>query len=73
VHTDNLIINDSTARKAIKGIAELLPHFDRKATTALIVKAVDSVDTRAFMITTQKKEIFWVLNLVGKKETDDFQ
>lgn len=73
MHTNNLVVNHSTAGKAVEGIAELLPHFHRKATTTLIVESVDSIDTGAFVIAAQEKEILRVFNLVGKEKADYFQ
>jgi hypothetical protein len=73
VHTNNLVINDSAARKAVEGVAKLLPHLNGKSTTAFIVKSINSVDSGTFVVSSKKKEIFRVLNLVGKEETDDFQ
>lgn len=66
MHTDNLIINHSTTRQTIEGIAKLFPHLDGEATTTLIVETVDSIDTSAFVITPQKKEVFWVFTFVSK-------
>jgi len=66
VHANDLIVNDGRTRKAIEGIAKGLPHLDREATTALIVKSVDSVDSRALVVATQQEKIFGVLDLVGK-------
>jgi hypothetical protein len=72
VHTNNLIINDRTARQAIKGIAELFPHFDRESTTALIVESIDAVNARALVVAAQEEKVFGVLDLVSKEQTDDF-
>ena len=52
MHANDLIVNDSRARQAIKSVAELLPHFDRVAATTLIVKAVDSVDSSALVVSS---------------------
>ena len=70
MHTDNFIINNSTARQTIKGIAKLLPHFYREAAAAFIVKTINSVDAGALMVAPQQEEVFWVLDLVGKQETN---
>jgi len=72
MHTNNFIVNDGTTWQAVEGIAKLLPHLDREATTALVVKAVNSIDSGAFMITPQQKEVFGVLNFVGKQQTHNF-
>lgn len=36
----------------------------------LIVKAVDSVDASAFVVTAENEEVFRVLDLIGEQETD---
>jgi hypothetical protein len=72
VHTNDLIVNHRTTRQAIEGIAKLLPHLDREATTALIVKAINSVDSGTFMVSPQQKEVFRVLNFVGKQQANNF-
>jgi hypothetical protein len=66
VHTDNLIIDYGTARQTVEGIAKLLPHLDREATTALIVKSVDTIDSGTFVVSPQKEEVFGILNFVRK-------
>ena len=73
VHTDNLIVNDGTAGQAVKGIAELLPHLDREATTALVVKAINAINAGALVVATEQKEIFGILDFVGKEETDNLE
>ena len=73
MHTNNLVINDSTAGQAIKGVAKLLPHFYREATAALVIESVNTVDTSTFMVAAEKKEILRILDLVSEKETNDFQ
>jgi hypothetical protein len=50
MHADNLIVNNRSARKTVKNVAECLPNFDAVATTALIVKAIYAVDSRCFMV-----------------------
>ena len=72
MHTYDLVINHRTTRQTVEGIAKLLPHFDRKPTSALIVEAIDSIDSSTFMVASQQKEVFRVLNFVGKQQTDNF-
>ena len=66
MHTNDLIVNDRSARQTIKSVAKLFPHFDGKATAALVVKAVDAVDTSALVVAAQEKEVFGVLDFVSK-------
>ena len=73
MHADNLIINHSTTWQAVESIAKLLPHLDREAATTLIVKAVNSVDPGAFVVTSQKEKVLRIFNFVGKQETNNFK
>lgn len=73
MHTDNLVVNDGAAGQAIEGVAELLPHFDRKAATALVVKTINAVDPGALVVAAEQKEIFGVLDFVREQKTNDFQ
>lgn len=73
MHTNNLIINDCAARQAVKGIAKLLPHFDREPTTALVVKTINPIDPCALMVATQQEEVFRVLDFVRKQQAYYFQ
>jgi hypothetical protein len=66
VHADNFIINDGTAGQAVECIAKLLPHFDGKSATALIVESVNAINARSLVISPQQKEILRVLDFVGK-------
>ena len=36
----------------------------------LIVEAIDAVDASALVVAAQKKKVFWILDLVGQKQTD---
>jgi hypothetical protein len=73
MHTDNLIINHCTTGQAIKGVAKLFPHFHGKATATFVVEAIDTINTSAFMVTSQQEKVFRVFNFVGKQKTDHFQ
>lgn len=73
MHANDFVVNDGGARQAIEGVTELLPHFDREATTALVVKSVDAINACAFVVSSQEKEILRILNFVGKQKADNFQ
>ena len=73
MHANNLVINDRTARKTVEGVTKLLPHLNREPATTLVVKAVNSVDTGALVVATQQEKVFWILDFVGKKKTNNFQ
>jgi len=73
MHANNFIINNRTAWQTIKRITECFPKFYAEATTAFIIKPIYAVDTCAFMVTPQNKEIFWILDFVSKKEAHYFK
>ena len=73
MHTYDLVINHRTTRQTVEGIAKLLPHFDRKPASALIVEAIDSIDSSTFMVSSQQKEVFRIFNFVSKQQTDNFK
>jgi hypothetical protein len=52
---------------------EFLPNSDRVAAFALIVKAVNSVDLCAFVVSSEQEEVFLVLDFVGEKENNNFE
>lgn len=66
MHANDLVVNDGRAGQAIERVAELLPHFYGKASAAFVVKAINAIDSGAFVISAQEKEIFGVLDFVRK-------
>ena len=73
MHADNFVINDGTARQAVKGVAKLFPHFDREAATAFVVKAINPINAGTLVVASQQKEILWVFDFVGKQQRHNFQ
>ena len=73
MHANDFVVNDSTAREAVERIAKLLPHFYRETAATLVIKAINTVDTSTFVITSQEEKVFWILDFVGKEQTDYFQ
>jgi len=73
VHTNNLVVNDGCAGEAVEGVAELLPHLDREAATAFIVKAINAVNAGTLVVSTQEKKILGILDFVSKEKTDNFE
>jgi len=73
VHANDLIINHSRTWKTIEGIAKLFPHLYREAPTTFIIKTVNPINASTFMVSTQKEEIFRVLNFVREQQRDNLQ
>ena len=65
MHAENFLINHSCHGKAIEYITEYAPQSDRKATLALIIKAVDSVDLGTLVIASEQEKVLWVLDFVA--------
>ena len=66
VHANDLVVNDRATRQAIKGVAKLLPHFHGKATTAFVVKPINTIDARAFVVSAQQEKVLRILYFVGE-------
>jgi len=68
VHAQNFLVNDCTDGQTVENVRENLPQFDRVSTLALIVEAVDSINLGAFVIASQKEEIFGELYFVAEQK-----
>jgi len=71
MHTDNLIVNHSCAGETVEDTTERLPDFNTVTATAFVIKSVDAVDTRCFMVTSKNEEIFWVLDFICKEKANN--
>ena len=45
--------------------AQHLRYYTNRSTLTLIVKAIDSINRSAFMISTQQEKVLWIFDLVG--------
>lgn len=72
MHANYLVVNHGCARQTVESVAELLPHLHRKSSTALIVETVNPINSGTFMVASQQKEVFGVLNFVCKEKTNNF-
>jgi len=68
MHTKYFFINNGSNRQAVKTISKCFPEFNIIPSLAFIIKAIYSVYTSALMVTSEKKEVFRVFNLVCKKQ-----
>jgi len=73
VHAEDFVVDQSGDRHAVEYILELLPHADRVATLALVVKAVYAVDLSTLVVTAQKEKILLEFDLVCEKKDDGLQ
>jgi hypothetical protein len=70
MHTQNFLVYKSSNWHDIKNINENFPNFEVIFPFALVIKAINSVYTLAFMITSEKKEILRVFDFICKQETN---
>lgn len=73
MHREDLLVDDCGDRQAVEAVRKCLPQLDVVAPLAFVVEAVDAVDAGALMVSAQDEEVFWVLDLVGEKQTDGFE
>lgn len=46
---------------------------EKERPRTLIIKPINPVDTRAFVVPSEDEKVFWVLDLVGEQETDGLE
>ena len=73
MHGEYFLVDDCCNRQAIEAIGECLPQLDVISPLALVVESVYAVDRCALVVSTQNKEIFWILDLVREKQTYGFE
>ena len=73
MHTQYFVIYKRGDRQTIEAVGEDFPELDAMSAFALVVKAIDAIYRGAFVISSQKEEVLWVFNLVGKQEADRLQ
>ena len=67
VHGEDLLIDDGGNGQAVEAVGESLPKLDVIPPFALIVEAIQTVDTRALMVATQNEKVLRILDLVGQQ------
>ena len=77
MHTEDLLIDESTHRHDIEDIRKGLPQLNVVLAFALIksigtfvIKAVNAVNARTFVVASQHEEIFGIFDFVSEHETD---
>lgn len=66
MHAEDFVVDQSCDGKTVEAVSEDLPQFYTMASLTLIVEAIDPVDGGTLMVTTQKEEVLWILDFVGK-------
>lgn len=73
VHRENLLVDDSSNWQAVEAVSERLPELDVVSALALVVKAIDTVDRCALVVTAEDEEVLWVLDLVCEEKADSLE
>ena len=73
MHAENFLVDESCDGKTIEAVCEDFPKLDAVTALAFVIEAVDAIDRGTFMISSQQKEVLWVLDLIGQKEADGFE
>ena len=68
VHGEDFLVDNGGDWKTVETVGKGLPKLDVVPPLALIVKSVDTVDGGTFVIAAEDEEVFWVLDLVRKKQ-----
>ena len=66
MHTENLVIDQSSDWHTVENILKFFPESDRISIFTFIVEAVDSINLTAFMISPEQEKILFKFDFVGK-------
>lgn len=72
MNAEYFVVNDCGNWEAVEALDKLLPELETVSSLALIVESIDTVDRATFMIASQQKEVFRVLDLVCHHKADYF-
>lgn len=70
MHADDLVVDQSSDRQAVEALSEHFPQFDAVPSLAFVVESINSIDSCAFVVSSQQEEVLWVLDLVSKQQAD---
>ena len=73
MHANDFVVNDSSTREAIEGVAKCLPQLNTEPATALIIKTIYPVDSCTLMVTPEDEKVLRILDLVGEQETNNLK
>lgn len=73
MHSEDLLVNDGGDWQAVETVGKCFPQLNVVPTLALVVKAIDTIDTGAFVVPAENEEVLWILDLVCEEETDGFE
>jgi len=73
MYTENLGSYNGSNREAVKDVDKGFPCLDVTPSFTFVIKTVYSGDISTFVISSQEKEVLWVLYLVAQEEEDGFE
>ena len=71
MHAEYLVVDDCSHGRAVEAVSEDFPETNAEPALALIVEAVDAVDGRTFVVSSEEEEVVWEFDLVGEEKADD--
>ena len=73
MHCKDFFVDNCCNRQAIEAVGERLPELYIIPPLTFVIESIYAIDRRALMVPTQDEEIFWVLDLVRKKQANCFK
>lgn len=73
MHAEDLLVDQRRNRQTIEAVGEYFPQLDPVASLALVIEAVDAIDGRTFVVSTQKEKVLRILDLVREKKAHSFK
>jgi len=73
VHSEDLLVDDRSDRKAVEAVGECLPQLDVVAPLALVIETIDTVDRRALVVAAQDEEVLRIFDLVCEQQADGLE
>ena len=70
MHAEYLVVHDCSHGQAVEAVSEDFPETNAEPALALIVEAVDAVDGRTFVVSSEEEEVVWEFDLVGEEKAD---
>ena len=73
MNTEYFIIDQSSNWETVEALNKFLPQFKTIPSFALIIKSINSINTAAFMISSQQEKVFRVFNFISEHQTNDLK
>lgn len=67
MHRKDLFVDDCSDWQAVEAIGKCLPQLDVVTALAFVVETVDTIDGSTLVVTSEDKEVFGILDLVGEQ------